>query len=42
VDGANLEAEVVLGEDKALKLREPLPYHEWPGPRGAEAEGDSP
>jgi cytidine deaminase len=42
IDGANLEAEVVLGEDKALKLRELLPYHEWPGPLATEAEGIPP
>lgn len=30
IDESNLETDVVLGKDKVLKLRELLPYHEWP------------
>lgn len=30
IDEANLDTDVVLGKAKALKLRELLPYHEWP------------
>jgi cytidine deaminase len=32
IDPANLDADVVLAADKAVKLRELLPYHEWPEP----------
>lgn len=32
VDEANLEAEVILGKDKLEKLKDLLPYHEWPEP----------
>jgi cytidine deaminase len=32
IDEANLEAEVVLGRDKTLRLKELLPYWEWPEP----------
>lgn len=32
IDEQNLETEVVLGKDKTLKLKELLPYHEWPEP----------
>jgi cytidine deaminase len=30
IDEANLEADVLLGKDKVRKLKELLPYHEWP------------
>jgi len=32
IDEDNLEAEVILGRDKVVKLKELLPYNEWPGP----------
>ena len=32
IDGANLETEVVLGRNEALRLKELLPYHAWPEP----------
>jgi cytidine deaminase len=32
IDEENLETEVVLGRDKTRKLKELLPYHEWPEP----------
>lgn len=32
VDEANLETEVILGNDKSVKLKDLLPYHEWPEP----------
>ena len=32
VDEGNLEAEVILGRDKVVKLKELLPYNEWPEP----------
>lgn len=32
IDGINLGTEVVLGKEKALQLKELLPYHEWPEP----------
>lgn len=41
IDEANLETDVVLGKDKLLKLKELLPYHEWPEPLATEAEGDA-
>jgi cytidine deaminase len=31
-DARNLETEVILGRDKVVKLKELLPYHEWPEP----------
>jgi cytidine deaminase len=30
IDEANLETDVLLGQDKMRKLKELLPYHEWP------------
>ena len=30
IDERNLDTDVVLGLDKIVKLRELLPYHEWP------------
>jgi hypothetical protein len=32
VDEGNLEAHVILGPDRAVKLAEVLPFHEWPRP----------
>lgn len=32
IDEANLESDVVLGKDKVVKLKDLLPYHEWPEP----------
>src|SRR5438093_7935673 len=32
IDEGNLETDVILGRDKVLKLKELLPYHEWPEP----------
>ncbi len=32
VDEANLEADVILGSNKSVKLKELLPYNEWPEP----------
>ena len=32
IDAANLETDVILGNDKSAKLKELLPYHEWPEP----------
>ena len=32
IDEANLETDVVLGMDKAVKLKDLLPYHAWPEP----------
>ena len=32
IDEANLETEVILAKDKTVKLKELLPYHEWPEP----------
>src|SRR5215204_4776314 len=32
IDEANLETEVALTKDKAVKLKELLPYHQWPEP----------
>jgi len=34
IDDGNLETEVVLGRDKVVKLKELLPYYEWPEPVG--------
>lgn len=36
IDAANLDTDVVLGPDKVVKLRDLLPYHEWPEPLAAE------
>ena len=30
IDAANLDAEVILGEDRSQRLRELLPEHSWP------------
>lgn len=32
IDAANLETEVILGEDRSKRLRELLPEHTWPRP----------
>jgi cytidine deaminase len=32
IDETNLETDVVLGKNKVLKLKDLLPYHEWPEP----------
>ena len=32
IDQANLETDVVLGKGKVVKLKDLLPYHEWPDP----------
>ena len=32
IDEGNLDAGVILGKDKVLKLRELLPYTDWPQP----------
>ncbi|HEY7032409.1 MAG TPA: cytidine deaminase [Thermomicrobiales bacterium] len=32
IDEANLETDVLLGKNKVLKLKDLLPYHEWPEP----------
>lgn len=32
IDEGNLEAEVILGRDKVARLRELLPFHDWPEP----------
>ena len=32
VDEGNLEAEVIVGRDRVVKLKELLPYNEWPEP----------
>jgi cytidine deaminase len=32
IDEANLDTDVILGRDKIVKLRELLPYNEWPEP----------
>ena len=31
ISPANLDTDVVLGRDNVVKLRELLPFHEWPG-----------
>lgn len=31
ISPGNLDTDVVLGQDKVVKLRELLPFHEWPG-----------
>lgn len=32
IDAANLDAEIVLGVERRLRLRDLLPEHEWPQP----------
>ena len=32
IDPANLDTDIVLGEKNVLKLKDLLPYHEWPDP----------
>ena len=32
IDDANIETEVVLARDRSARLRELLPFHEWPKP----------
>jgi cytidine deaminase len=32
IDPQNLDTEIVLGSDSSKKLRDLLPFHEWPGP----------
>ncbi len=32
LDEANLEADVILGKTDVKKLRDLIPYHEWPEP----------
>ena len=32
IDAANLDAEIVLGVERRMRLRELLPEHEWPQP----------
>jgi cytidine deaminase len=32
IDEANLETDVVLGNDTVRKLKDLLPFHEWPSP----------
>jgi cytidine deaminase len=32
IEESNLDAQVILGEEKTEKLRDLLPYHEWPEP----------
>jgi cytidine deaminase len=32
IDDANLETDVVLGRDEVRKLKDLLPYHDWPEP----------
>lgn len=34
IDQGNTDASVVLGSDKAVTLRELLPYTDWPEPLG--------
>lgn len=34
IDPANLDTEVVLGRRRSVRLRELLPFHEWPAPLG--------
>jgi cytidine deaminase len=43
IDPANLDAEVVLGRQESVKLRDLLPRHEWPAPlANADTYRDSP
>jgi cytidine deaminase len=32
VDEANIDTEVVLGADRSVRLRDLLPFHDWPAP----------
>ncbi len=32
IDDANIDAEVVLGRERSARLKDLLPYHEWPDP----------
>jgi cytidine deaminase len=32
IDDANIDTEVILGRDRSARLRELLPFHEWPDP----------
>ena len=32
IDPQNLDTEIVLGSDSSKKLRDLLPFHQWPGP----------
>jgi cytidine deaminase len=32
IDAFNIDTEVVLGRDRSVRLRELLPYHQWPDP----------
>jgi cytidine deaminase len=32
IDDANLDTEVILGDERRQRLRELLPEHEWPEP----------
>jgi cytidine deaminase len=32
IDDANVDAEVVLGRERSARLKDLLPYHEWPDP----------
>lgn len=32
IDRANLDADVILGRDDVKKLKDLIPYHEWPAP----------
>jgi cytidine deaminase len=32
IDRANLETEVILGRDQVAKLKDLLPFHDWPAP----------
>ena len=36
IDGRNLDADVVLDSERSVKLRDLLPYHEWPEPLAQE------
>ena len=35
IDEDNMEADVILGRRKAIKLKELIPFHEWPAPLDA-------
>lgn len=32
IDKANLEADIILGKEDVKKLKDLIPYHEWPDP----------
>jgi len=32
IDEVNMEADVLLGRDKVAKLKDLIPFHEWPEP----------